>query len=65
METFRELLKWIWGFAILAFWLWGCENNDGFVAIGVPAVVIMYAIATSDSKGSGSNDPRGGPWDGG
>jgi Co/Zn/Cd efflux system component len=65
METFRDTLKWIWALAILAFWLWGIDNNDGLVAIGIPVVIFCYALATSnESKGGNSNEPRGGPWDG-
>lgn len=64
METFKNILQWVIALAILAFWLWACENNHGLFAIGIPVLVVIYAASTSDSKGSGSNEPRGGPWDG-
>lgn len=60
---YKDIIQFIAFSGVIAFWLWGCSNNHGLVAIGVPIVVFMYAAATGNNS-KGPDEPRVGPFDG-
>lgn len=60
----KSFFQFLFGLGIFTFWLWGCENNDGLVAIGIPVAVFCYAASKGkDDGGHGSSEPRVAPYD--
>ena len=63
MNSFLQIIG--WG-GLLFFWFWGCGENNGWIAIGVPVFVVFYAAATGNENGprGGHREPRIAPFDG-
>jgi hypothetical protein len=60
-----NILKLLAALAVFSFWIWGCQDNNGWIAIGAPVAVIAGAIALGCDSGRDTPDPRGGPWEDG
>jgi hypothetical protein len=66
MKHYLNLLQFLGWSGLLVFWFWGCGENNGLIAIGVPVFVFCYAAAKGSDGGGGlvRNEPRVSPFDG-
>ena len=46
LNTIAHFLFWM---AVLAFWMWGCGENIGIIAIGIPVLVICWSASQGGS----------------